>query len=355
MLAPSLAAAADNAGPPAVPVSVAKAVRRNLPIYLQGLGTIQAYNTVTIRPQIDGQLIKLAVTEGQDVHTGDLLFVIDPRPFQAAFDQALAKKAQDEALLANARLDLQRYAQLVERNYVARQQLDTTQAQVNQLQAAVQGDDAAIESARVTLGYTSIRSPIDGRVGIRNVDVGNIVHASDGTGMLVITQIRPIFVIFTLPEAVLQRVLKAGSAGRLKVAAISRDGTQLLDDGTLDLVDNQVDQTTGTVRLRATLPNKAARLWPGQFVNARLEVEHLSAVLTVPIEAIQRGPQGSYAFVVKADGTVELRNVALGEVSEGVAVIANGIAEGETVVTAGQYRLQPGSRVELKPEQTTAR
>ena len=352
-LALPAAAASAEAPRPAVPVTVGKAVKRDLQTYLEGLGTVQAYNTVTIRAQIDGQLTKLAVKEGQEVKTGDLLFEIDPRPYQAAYDQAVAKKAQDQAQLANAKLDLQRYTQLAEKNYVAHQQLDSTKAQVAQLDAQVRGDEAAMAAAKVTLGYTAIRSPIDGRVGIRNVDVGNIVHANDATGLVAITQLKPIHVVFSLAEGNLQNLLKAERTASAPVTALSRDGVHL-DDGQLDLVDNQVDQATGMIRLRATLPNKASLLWPGQFINARLTLEKLSGVTTIPLEAIQRGTEGRSVFIVKPDNTVEQRPITIGTVSEGVVVVTKGVAEGETVVTSGQYRLESGSKVEIRSDVNSA-
>jgi multidrug efflux system membrane fusion protein len=329
-----------------VPVTAATASRHDVPIYLEGLGNIQAYNTVLVRPQVDGQLMQIAFKEGQEVRAGDLLAQIDPRTYQASFDQAVAKKAQDEAQLANARLDLQRYAGLVEKNYVARQQLDTTRAQVAQLEAAVAGDAAAIDTARVMLGYTTIRAPIAGRVGIRQVDVGNILHASDSSGIVVISQMRPISAIFTLPEDSLPHLSEAIAAGPVKIAVLSRDGKHQFDEGVLALVDNQVDPSTGTLRLKADLPNAAGRLWPGQFVNVRLRVAVLPQVLAVPASAVQRGPDGALAYIVKNDGTVEARKLTVSEISEGMAVIDDGINEGESVVTAGQYRLQPGARVQ---------
>jgi len=340
--------AADPPAAPGIPVTVGKVMRRDMPTYLEGLGTVQAYNSVLIRPQVDGQLIRLAVKEGQEVHIGELLFEIDPRSFQAALDQAVAKKAQDLAQLANAKLDLQRYTNLADRNYVAHQQLDATHALVDQLQAAVAGDQAAIDSAKVTLGYTMIRSPIEGRVGIRAIDIGNIVHASDATGLVTLTQLQPIHLLFSLPEDQLQSVLQAGAQQGLAVTALSRDGQKHLDDGSLDLVDNQVDQTTGMVKLRATLPNKSHSLWPGQFVNARLTLEKLSGVLTVPEDAVQRGQDKRFVFVVKDDSTVEMRPLEIGPVSEGFAVVRSGLKEGEMVVVSGQYRLQAGSHVEIR-------
>jgi multidrug efflux system membrane fusion protein len=339
---------------PAVPVSVAPASRADVPVFLTGLGAVQAYNSVTIRPQVDGQLKQISFTEGQEVHAGDLLAQIDPRSFQAALDQALAKKAQDQAQLANARADVQRYAGLVDRQFVARQQLDNARALAAQLEAAIQGDEAAIESARVTLGYTNIKSPIDGRAGIRQIDQGNIVHASDQTGIVVISQMHPISVIFTLPEDAVQRVNKAMSAGPLKVQALSRDGKQNLGEGALALVDNQIDQSTGTVRLKANLPNTDGSLWPGQFVNARLMVETRKQVLTVPASAILRGQQGAYAYVAKGDGTVEARPLTVGFSNETLAVIDSGLNDGDVVVTSGQYRLQQGAHIQIKPAGDTA-
>jgi multidrug efflux system membrane fusion protein len=333
---------------PIVPITAARSSRKDVPVYFNGLGNVQAFNTVAIRPQVDGQLQQIAFKEGQDVHTGDLLAQIDPRTYQAALDQASAKKAQDEAQLANARNDLARYTGLVEKNYVARQQLDTTQALVHQYEAQVQGDSAAIETARVLLGYTAIKSPIDGRTGIRQVDVGNIVHANDTTGIVIVTQIHPISVMFTLPENTVNRIAAAHSTEPLKVVVLSRDGTQELDEGLLQLVDNQIDLATATVRLKATLPNKKGLLWPGQFVNARLRVATLSQALTIPVNAVQRGQQGAFAFVVKSDNSVEMRKLTLGEISEGLVVIEDGLQEGELVVTEGQYRLQPGTKVETK-------
>jgi multidrug efflux system membrane fusion protein len=282
------------------------------------------------------------------MHAGDLLAQIDPRTYQASLDSALAKKAQDQAQLANARLDLTRYTALAEKNYVARQQLDTTRNLVNQLDAAVQGDEASIENARVMLGYTTIKSPIEGRAGIRQVDVGNIVHASDSSGIVVVTQVHPISVLFSLPEDSVTRILQAMNAAPLKVVALSRDGKKQLDEGSLEVIDNQIDQTTGMVRLKATLPNKKGLLWPGQFVNARLQVSTLPLALTIPADAVKHGPEGAFAFVVKPDSTVDIRRLELGETSEGKAVVQSGIAEGEMVVTEGQYRLEQGTRVEMK-------
>jgi len=374
------AAKALGADGPAVPVGAATAERRDVPVYLQGIGTVQAFNTVAIHPQAEGQLVKVAFTEGQEVHAGDLLAQIDPRPYQAALDQAVAKKAQDEALLANAKLDVQRYAGLVEKNYVARQQLDTTRAQAAQLEAAAKGDEAAIQAARIQLGYTTIRSPIDGRAGIRQVDQGNIVHSfssggstggsgsgsggssSSGSGssggnsdaLVVIAQLHPISVIFTLPQEELPRLLQANAKGKLGVAVFGRAGGDALDQGQLEVIDNQIDPATGTVRLKATLPNKNGLLWPGQFVNAKLLLDTRAQSVTVPDTAIQRGAQGDYVFIVRDDHTVESRTVVTGTLHDGTAEVLQGLTEGETVVASGHYRLRPGIKVAIETANTAS-
>ena len=338
--------AAPPPAPPGVPVTSAVVSRRDVPVMLEGLGSVQAYNAVTVRSRVDGQLDRVAFKEGQEVKTGDLLAVIDPRPYRAALDQATAKRVQDEAMLTNAREDLKRYAGLVEKHYVTQQQYDTARNQVTQYEAAVQGDGAAIESAKVQLDYTTIRSPIDGTVGIRQIDQGNIVHAADAGGIVVITQMQPISVLFTLPQDNLLAVLKGMASGPLPVLAISRDGAQVLDRGRLELVDNQIDATTGTVKLKATMPNTSHLLWPGQFVNARVLVETTKDAVTVPATAVLRGQQGAYAYVIGADGTVQVRPVVSNQSAESWAVIDSGLAPGETVVAEGQYRLQPGARVQ---------
>ncbi len=350
-------AAAHQASTPAsvpIPVEAVRATRRDVPIRLSGLGNVQAYNTVTIRPQVDGQLVQIAFTEGQAVHAGEVLARIDSRAFQAALDQALAKKAQDEAQLTNARADLQRYAGLVAHQYSSQQQYDTTRAQVAQFEATVQGDQAAVENARVQLGYTTITAPLDGRAGMRLVDQGNIVHASDPGGIVTVTQLRPISVVFTLPEDAVPQLLKTMAASPPPVAVLSRDGKETLDQGQLTLLDNQIDQTTGTIRLKATLPNQAGLLWPGQFVNVQVLVETRQQAVTVPAPAVLRGQQGAYAYVVKSDHSVEMRPLTVGPFSGGVAVIEKGISDGEMVVTAGQYRLRPGVLVDIKAPEAAA-
>ena len=341
---------AAGGGP--VPVVAGKVEQKDTPIYLDGLGTVQAFNTVTVHTRVDGELQKVLFTEGQDVKTGDLLAVIDPRPFQAALDQAIAKKAQDEAQLANAKVTLARNTDLLKKKVIDQQDFDTSKYQGDQFQAAVQADQAAIEAAKTQLDYTQIKSPIDGRTGVRLVDVGNIVHAADQTGIVVITQMHPISVVFTLPEQKLQEILSQGGAnGGLHVSALDRGNTNVLDEGTLAVVDNEIDQTTGTVKLKATFPNDQLQLWPGKFVNARLILTTRKDATVVPSSVVQRGPQGTYAYVIKTDKTVEMRPIKVAQTEANVALIDSGLEAGEQVVVDGQYKLQPGAHVELTTPQ----
>jgi multidrug efflux system membrane fusion protein len=339
--------AAPPSVPPAISVDTAVAQRTDVPVYLGGLGTVQAYYTVTVSPRVDGELVKVGFTEGQMVKQGDLLAQIDPRPYQAAFDQAVATKAKDEAQLANAQRDLDRYISLAPENFTSKQTLDTQRALVAQLSAQIKADVAAIDSARTQLDYTTITSPIPGRTGIRLVDPGNNLHAASTTGIVVVTQIQPITVIFTLPEEDLDQINAGMAAGKLDVTALSRDGKTELGRGSLMLVDNQIDQTTGTIRLKASFPNADNKLWPGEFVNARVLAATEHNALTVPSAAIQRGPGGVFAYVVTPDSTVEMRPLEVGEDAEGRTIVTGGLEAGDRVTISNAYRLQPGVRVSL--------
>jgi multidrug efflux system membrane fusion protein len=335
------------AAPQAVRVDSALAVRSDVPVFVQGLGTVQAFYTVTVSPRVDGELMSLGFTEGQTVKPGDLLAQIDPRPYRAALDQAIAAKAKDAAQLVNARLDLERYTALAPEELTSKQTLETQRALVAQLQAQVDGDQAAIDSAKTNFDYTTIRSPIQGRTGIRLTDPGNILHAANSTGIVVVTQVQPISVIFTLPADALYSVGRAMASATVAVAAISRDGKTPLGNGTIKLIDNQIDQTTGTIRLKGIFPNQDNKLWPGDFVNARVMVETRHDALTIPSAAIQRGPGGVFAYVVKADGTVEMRPLQVGADTGTVTIVEKGLNEGERVTTSNQYRLQPGAHVQV--------
>jgi membrane fusion protein, multidrug efflux system len=351
----------DDAGNQAlnapIPITAGQVEVRDVPLYVVGVGTVQAYNTVNIQARVDGQLDSVDFREGQDVKTGDRLAQIDPRPFQAALDGALATQAKDEATLANGRLDLKRYQDTASKGFSSRQQMDTQSATVNSLVAAIQADQAAVENARVQLGYTTIVSPIDGRTGIRHVDKGNIVHATDTGGLVVITQLQPISVIFTLPQDVLPRVAAAEATGvPLNVTAFARDGTTELGQGVLELVDNQIDPTTGTIRLKARFANPTRSLWPGEFVNARLQVGTAHDGLVVDSRVVQRGPKGVFAYVIKPDNSVEMRIIEPGQDYGGQTLVTKGLSANERVVVDGQMRLQTGSKVDAqspdKPVQT---
>ena len=340
----------SHQAPPTIPATVGTAERKNVPIFLTGLGTVQAYNTVTVNTRVDGELDKVKFKQGQDVKAGDVLAQIDPRPFQAALDLAKATKAKDQAQLENAKLDLQRYRKggpLAN----TQQQIDTQAALVQQFEATVQADQANIEAAQVQLDYTTVRAPLSGRTGIRLVDQGNIVHAASTTGLVVITQLQPIYVQFTLPQDQLQEVMQQMRASKtpLQVVAQGRDDQRQLATGTLAFVDNQIDQSTGSVRLRATFPNANYALWPGQYVNVRLLLKTLPQVVTVPSTAVQRGPSGMYVYVVKPDSTVAMQPVSVEQMSGGTSVVEKGLASGTRIVVAGQYRLQPGTRIQDVP------
>jgi multidrug efflux system membrane fusion protein len=345
---PTAPAAASSA----IPVTEGRSATADVPVYLTGLGVVQALNTVTVKARVDGQFTKVNFTEGQDVKAGDVLAQIDPRTFQAQLDQSVAKKALDEANLANAKRDVDRYAGLAKTNSVSLQQLDTQRSLVAQLEAQVKLDQGAIDNAKTFLDYCTITSPIAGRTGIRQIDQGNIVHATDAGGLVVITQLDPITVIFSLPEDHLEEVFKEMQAGPMKVIATARSGQKTLAEGTLKLVDNQIDQTTGTLRLKATFSNQANSLWPGQFVNVRLLLRTLPQAVTVPSTAIQRGPDSMYVYVIKPDMTVAMQPVEVDQMTEGTAVIRTGLRAAVPIVVSGQYRLQPGSRVH--PDVSTA-
>jgi multidrug efflux system membrane fusion protein len=332
------------------PVLAAPATVADVPIYLDAVGTTRALNTVTLRAQVSGQIVKVAFREGQDVKRGDVLAEIDPRTYQAQYDQAVAKKAQDEATLANARLDLDRYTRLAAANSGSKQQADTQKALVAQLEAQVQGDQAAIDNARTTLSHTKIVAPIDGRIGLRLIDEGNLVQANDANGIVVITQVRPISVLFNLPQQQFAQVNKAFAQGPLAVDAMATDGRTVIDRGQLRVIDNQMDQTTGTIRMKSEFPNSELQLWPGQFTNVRLLVETLRRVVTVPTGAIQRGPSGTFVYVVGADSTVTVRPVTVAQQDDTRAVIANGVQAEERVVTTGFTRLSAGTRVNVQQE-----
>jgi multidrug efflux system membrane fusion protein len=344
------AGAGRAAGNFPVPVVIGHARQKDVPIYLDGLGTVQAFNTVTVHTRVDGQLVKVAFTEGQEVKTGDLLAQIDPAPYQAALDQAVAKKAQDNAQLTNARLDLQRYADLLKTDGTTQQTYDTQKALVDQLAATVKADDAAIASAQVNLDYTNIHSPIDGRTGIRQVDQGNIVHAADAGGLVVLTQLKPISIIFTLPETAFLKLQENQDAtgSNYTVLAVARDNTNVLATGQLAVIDNEIDPTTGTLKLKANFANENLHLWPGQFVNTRLLLETREDSVVVPASVVQRGPNGSFAFIVSGDSTnqtVKMRPITVAQIDNGEALIDDGLDAGEAVVVDGQYKLQDGSKV----------
>jgi multidrug efflux system membrane fusion protein len=339
----------DSSAGQAIPVVTATAAAKDMPIYQDGLGTVQAFYTVTVKAMVDGPLITVNFKEGQDVRKGDVLAQIDPRTYQASLDNAVAKKAQDEAQLANARLDLARYQKLVSNNYASAQQADTAKAQVAQFQALVQQDQAQIDSARTQLSYTTITAPIDGRTGIRQVDPGNIVHAADTTGLVMITQLQPISVLFTLPQQALPAVAQAMAAGPAPVVALTQDAAgrqpRGLNTGTLTVLDNQVDPTTGTIKLKATFPNAEHRLWPGGFVTVRLRTDVAKDAIVVPPAAVQRGPRGPYVFLVTSEHTAKRQAITVGYEDEQASIITNGLKAGDAVVIDGASRLSDDTKV----------
>jgi len=319
---------------------------QNVPIYLRGIGTIIAYNTDIVRSQIQGQLTQIAFTEGQPVRAGDLLAQIDPRPYQSQLDQMTAARDRDQAQLTNSLTNLNRYTQLAGKGYATPQLVDTQKAQVAQLQNAVKSDEAMIEQAEIQLGYTKLTSPISGITGVRQIDVGNIIHPGDANGLVVVTQIEPISLIFTLPETDLPLIQQQMAHGKpLTVLAYSQDDKIKLDEGKVDLINNEILQTTGAVQIKAEFPNAAHRLWPGELVNARLLLDTRENGLTVPAGVVQQGQQGFFAYVIKPDSTVERRTITVAQTSNGQALIDSGLAANEQVVVDGQYKLQPGGHV----------
>ena len=342
----SKASAAAPASPP-VPIVAGVVAQHDVPIYLTGIGTVIAYNTAIIHSQIQGQIASINFSEGQTVHAGDLLAQIDPRPYQAQIEQLTANQDRDQAQLTNSLANLNRYATLGQKGWATPQLLDTQKAQVSQLQNAVKSDQALIDAANVQLSYTRLTSPFDGVTGIRQIDVGNVIHPTDVNGLVVVTQVEPISVIFTLPETDLPKIQQHQGNAELTVFAYSQDGKIQLDQGKLTLVDNEILQTTGSIRLKAEFPNKAHRLWPGELISVRLLVDTRHNGLTVPASVVQQGQQGAYAYVVDPDGSVTSRQIKVSQISQGQALIDSGLSPNEQVVVDGQYKLQEGTHVTI--------
>jgi multidrug efflux system membrane fusion protein len=339
---------------PGVPVTAGTVAAQDVPVFLNGIGTVQAYNMVAIKSRVDGQIVKVDFKEGQDVKQGEPLLQIDPRPFQAALEQAQANKQKDEAQLVGAQLDLDRYEKLIGSGWQTRQSYDQQKATVGQLQASIKGDEAQINTAKLNLSYSDIRSPIDGRLGAKLVDKGNLVHANDNAPLVTITEVKPIFVSFTLPQETLDDVRENHKGSPLVVYAYSGDGKKQLAEGKLTLIDNSIDQSTGTVHLKARFDNDDERLWPGQFVSLRVVLSTRREVATVPAQTVQNGPNGYYAYVIKPDDTVERRAVDIASIQDGIAVVTKGLSPGERIVVDGQYRLTEGVRVKPTAPQTGA-
>ena len=348
---PAPAAAADKpaapAAAPGVPVTAGTVAVADVPVLLQAIGSVQAYNMVTIKSRVDGQIVAVDFTEGQEVKAGTPLIRIDPRPYQAALEQAEAAKQKDEAQLLNVQQDLARWTELVAQGYKSKQTYDQTKAQVEQFKAAIKGDEAQINTARLNLNYATIRAPIDGRLGAKLVDIGNMVRATEGTSLVTLAQLKPILVTFTLPQEHQNKLREKQAKAPLEILAFGEDNKTPLATGKLTLIDNVIEQTTGTIRLKATFDNADERLWPGEFINVRVVLNMRKGVPTVPAQTVQEGPTGHYAYVIKDDDTVERRAVEVANVQDGVAVIAKGLAGGEKVVVEGQYRLTQGARVKV--------
>jgi multidrug efflux system membrane fusion protein len=338
---------------PAIPVTAGAAEARDVPVYLQGIGTVQSINTVNVKTRVDGEILHTYVTPGQEVQQNDQLLLIDPRPYQAALDQAKANVAKDQAQLRGAQRDLERFGKLVGSGFQTRQSFEDQQATVEQLQGTVQADDAAIEAAELNLGYTMIRAPISGRTGARLVDPGNYVQASTGTPLMSITQIKPIYVNFTLPATNLDAIRQSAASNKLLVDVYAADSRTLLSKGMLSFIDNHVDTTTGTIALKATCENSNERLWPGEFVNARLILSVRHDAVTVPEQTVMAGPDGNYVYVINPDDTVQRRPVQLASRQDGIAVIAKGLTAGEKVVVTGQYRLANYAKVKIETDSSS--
>jgi membrane fusion protein, multidrug efflux system len=345
------AVAADKPAAPApapgVPVTAGTVAAADVPVLLHAIGAVQAYNMVTIKSRVDGQIVGVDFTEGQNVKAGAPLIRIDPRPYQAALEQAEATKQKDEAQLVSVQQDLARWTELVAQGYKSKQTYDQTKAQVDTLKASIKADEAQISLARLNLGYATIRAPIDGRLGAKLVDIGNMVRATDAAGLVTVAQLQPIYLSFTLPQEQQHKLRDKQARAPLDVLAYGEDGKTPLATGKLTLIDNAVDQATGTIRLKATFDNADERLWPGEFINVRVVLNIRRGVPTVPAETVQQGPEGHYAYVIKDDGTVERRDVEVATVQDGIAVISRGLAAGEKIVVEGQYRLTQGARVRL--------
>ena len=339
-----------TAAPAPIPVTVTQALQQDVPIYYDALGTVQAFNTVAIRAQVNGQIISVDFRQGQDVHKGDVLAQIDPAPFKAALDQAVARKSEDQAQLVDAEKDLQRFKTLVQKDFETQQNVDAQQAKVDQLKATIAADRAAIEAAQTQLNYATITAPIDGIVGFRQVDIGNIIHTTDANPLTVLTQVKPSQVIFTLPQDDLGPVREAMLHGEVSVLAFDQDDKVKLAQGKLLLINNQIDQSTSTIQLKAEFPNDDERLWPGEFVRIRILIRTQKDAITIPPVAVQHGPDGLYVWIIKSDNTAEQRAINAQTVSESITIATKGLNAGERVVVNGQYRLDNGSRVDAKTE-----
>jgi multidrug efflux system membrane fusion protein len=338
-----------------VPVTVSAAETADVPIYLSGIGTVQAYNTVQVKSRVDGQIAQVVFTEGQDVHVGDPLLIIDPQPYQALLAQAKAARLKDKATLDGAQLDLARYVDLAPKKFVSRQQLEDQRALVEATRAQIVNDEAQIAYAQTQLDYTTIRSPIDGRVGIRQVDIGNIVHATDTNSLVMLTQLRPISVIFTLPSVMVAQSRLAPGQVQVAVLAYTADDKTLLDHGSVDMVDNTVDPTTGTIKLKASFPNANLTLWPGDFVNGKIVVKTEHQAIIVPVAALRHGPRGDFVWLLRPDNTVVSREVTAGQVDNGRVLIERGLKRGDEVVTEGHFRLEQNAKVEVAHASDTPR